>query len=699
MSMDSKVYLVGVGMGDMQTLTLAGKQAIESSDLIIGARRLLEPFMDLPAEKRALVRTAEIVDAVHASDAAVISVLLSGDTGFYSGATNLIAALGFDIANRDAIEIIPGISSLQYFCAKVGKNWDDACIASVHGRTCDVVSLVRRNAKVFLLTGGAVKVHDVCRLLVEAGLGAVTVYAGERLTYDDERIVCASASEVAELAFADLAVMLIERVDPMAAVDLAADDTGFVAIPRVLVGAPRSGSGKTSFVCGLLRVLQRRGLTPAARKCGPDYIDPMFHRTVLETPSSNIDLFFMDESQALESITREAGVSDVVVIEGAMGFYDGVSVSDQASAYDVARATATPVILVFDVHGQALSAAAEVLGFLSLRKPNNIVGVVLNRATASLHALVKPIIEAETGIAVLGYIPKLPEKALFESRHLGLVTAAELDDLHERIDLIADALEESVDVDAILALARDARALPRVQAFAGNSDGKSPNGISIGVARDAAFCFYYDDTLRLLERLGAHLVMFSPLADESLPQGISGLYLGGGYPELYARALSSNDSMRASVRAAIDAGMPVVAECGGFLYLHDELEDDQGTSWPMVGAIHRKAYRTPKLGRFGYVTLTAQQDGLLCEQGETLRAHEFHYWESEDPGNAFVAQKPQSTRSWECCVTGPSLYAGFPHVYLPSNPKAAQRFVDACARYANGIALAKDALGDTQDEA
>ena len=205
----------------------------------------------------------------------------------------------------------------------------------------------------------------------------------------------------------------------------------------------------------------------------------------------------------------------------------------------------------------------------------------------------------------------------------------------------------------------------------------------IAVARDDAFCFYYADTLRLLERLGAELVEFSPLSDDALPAGVDGLYLGGGYPELHARELSENASMRASIARAIEAGLPTVAECGGFLYLHEKLEGDDGVSYAQVGVIGANAFRTSKLGRFGYIEMTAGADGLIARAGDRLRAHEFHYWESERPGTAFTAQKPQSARSWECSMTTASLYAGFPHLYLPGSPAAAARFVSACAAHAD----------------
>jgi len=252
------------------------------------------------------------------------------------------------------------------------------------------------------------------------------------------------------------------------------------------------------------------------------------------------------------------------------------------------------------------------------------------------------------------------------------------------VDALAARLEQTLDLDAIVALARTAPPLmfdePELPG-SGDRKGDTPSvPPRIAVAQDAAFCFYYDDTLRLLERMGAQIVTFSPLADRALPPDVDGLYLGGGYPELYAARLSENASMRASIKQAIADGLPTVAECGGFLYLHESLEDADGVPYPMVGALSARAYKTEKLGRFGYITLTAKRGGLLAAVGEQLRAHEFHYWESEAPGDAFAARKPQSERGWECCIMTDTLYAGFPHLYLPGAPQAAWRFVQACAR-------------------
>ena len=452
-----------------------------------------------------------------------------------------------------------------------------------------------------------------------------------------------------------------------------------ISAPRILIGAPASGGGKTTFTCGLLHALVRRGKATAACKCGPDYIDPMFHSEVIGAQSRNLDLFFSGEEQVRRLVADSAAVNDVIVIEGVMGYYDGIAVSDEASAWHVACATDTPAVLVIDGRGRARSIAAEVAGFARFREGSRVAGVVLNRVSPMLYPRLKKLVEAETGVRVYGHLPVLEDCSL-ESRHLGLVTASEVADLREKLDKLASVMEETVDIDGLLELAAMA---PDLDSPAWHEEEPVPcaRAPRIAVAHDDAFCFYYADALRLLEDLGAELVRFSPLADAALPEGVSGLYLGGGYPELHVRELSENASMRASIARVIESGMPTVAECGGFMYLHEQLEGDDGTTLPQVGAISGTSYKTPKLGRFGYIDITAQYDGLLADAGESLPAHEFHYWDSDNPGSAFSAKKPQSNRSWECAFSTPSFYAGYPHLYLPGRPAAARRFVEACAHW------------------
>ena len=448
---------------------------------------------------------------------------------------------------------------------------------------------------------------------------------------------------------------------------------------RLMIAGTASGSGKTTVTCGLLALLKARGLAVRACKVGPDYLDPAFHEQVLGVPSRNLDLFLGSADLARSLIVVGGLKGDLTLIEGVMGYYDGIATTDAASSYDVARATGTPVVLVVDARGRALSVAAEVAGFARFREPSQVAGVILNRVTPSYYPQLREAVERETGVPVVGYVPHI-EAAQLESRHLGLVAAEEVRDLRERVGMVARELERSVDVDALLALARQAPALeaPPLPGVHAQRGGVEP---VIAVARDAAFSFYYHDALALLERLGAQLAYFSPLAGEGIPAGACGLYLGGGYPELHAQELSAHKELRDELREAVAAGMPTIAECGGFLYLHETLEDAAGVRWPMVGALSGHAQRGERLGRFGYVTLVARHDSLLARAGEEIPAHEFHYWQSDEPGDAFRAQKPASARGWDTGVATPTLYAGFPHLYLCGYPTAAERFVEACRAF------------------
>ena len=445
--------------------------------------------------------------------------------------------------------------------------------------------------------------------------------------------------------------------------------------PRLLFAAPASGSGKTTVVCGLLRALKNRGKGVRAFKCGPDFIDPLFHETVVGVPSGTLDLFFSDQDQLKRLYCRHAAGADLCLIEGVMGYYDGLgAATDRASSYAVARALDAPVVLIVDGRGQSLSALATLTGFLRFREDSRIGGVLFNRMSESVYNALKPQVEA-LGVRPLGYVPKAPE-VMVESRHLGLVTPGEIEDLGQKLDALAALLERTVDMEGLLALAGSA---PALEAPPAPPIPPLPR-TRIAVARDQAFCFLYRDNLDLLADYGAELIFFSPLHDDALPAGAQGLILPGGYPELHARALSENESMRRSVREAIQNGLPCLAECGGFLYLHRELEDMEGRSWPMAGVLDARAYRTPRLGRFGYITLTAKADTAFLPAGEIVRGHEFHYFESESCGDALRAQKPTGSRGWDCGHSRGTLLMGFPHLYYPSDPQLIERFLRACAK-------------------
>ena len=444
--------------------------------------------------------------------------------------------------------------------------------------------------------------------------------------------------------------------------------------PRVLFAAPSSGSGKTTIVCGVLRALKNRGKKVAAFKCGPDFIDPLFHEHVVGVPSGTLDLFFSGADELRRLYAAHAEGCDCAVIEGVMGYYDGLAAdSDRASSYAVAKALDAPTVLIVDARGQSLSALAAIKGFLTFRPDSRIAGVIFNRMSEHVYNALKDD-AAALGVVPIGYVPK-SDALMIESRHLGLLTPGEIGDLEAKLDALAALLERTLDLDALLSLSERAPALdvPEEPAIAPMPHAR------IAVARDEAFCFLYRDNLDVLKRCGAELVFFSPLHDSALPEGTQGLILPGGYPELYAKTLSANAPMRAAICTAIGNGMPCLAECGGFLYLHDTLEDMAGETHPMCGVIRSAAVRTEKLSRFGYITLTAREDGAFFKAGESIKAHEFHYFESKDCGSAFCAGKPNG-REWMCMHQTGNLLAGFAHLWYGSNPKPIERFVRACAK-------------------
>ena len=443
---------------------------------------------------------------------------------------------------------------------------------------------------------------------------------------------------------------------------------------QFLLAAPRSGSGKTTMTCALLMALKRRGCAPCAFKSGPDYIDPMFHRAVLGVESRNLDLFFSAPDTVRTLYARGAAGHGAAVCEGAMGFYDGLGgVSDRASAWHLADTLDLPVLLVVEPKGQSLTLAAELNGLVNFRTPSHIAGILLNNCTARMHALLAPMLEKETGLPVLGFLPKLPE-AVIGSRHLGLYTAAEVENLQQKLALLADAAEEHIDWPRLLALCeKEPPALP-VQPET------PPARVRIAVAQDEAFCFTYAETLEAFRDAGAEVVFFSPLRDTALPENIGGLYLPGGYPELHARELSENTSLLREIKQKIESGLPTAAECGGFLYLGQSLTDAEGQSWPMVGILPGEAKDAGRLVRFGYAALSADSDSMLFRAGESFPIHEFHHWDSTANGTALAAKKPVGGAAWRCGFIDEHFYAGFPHLYWAGTPLP-QRFAAAAENY------------------
>lgn len=479
---------------------------------------------------------------------------------------------------------------------------------------------------------------------------------------------------------------------------------------RIMIAAPSSGSGKTTLTCGLLKCLADAGLDPVSYKCGPDYIDPMFHREVLHIVSRNLDSYLMSEDRIKHALAA-AGTCPAV-IEGVMGLYDGLSVSDiSGSSYEIARITHTPVILCVDARGAGRTLISTVKGILADDTEHLIRGLVLNRTSAAFCEKLRPVLESELsaagfgGIRLLGCIPRSDEIS-FDSRHLGLKTPGEIEDFRERVACAAALISENVDIDGILAI-MDEYGEEAGPVSAGNtseagdpSGGSDPSGAGapsapvlalardeadlprpvLAVARDEAFCFYYQDNIDLLEQAGLRIRYFSPLHDERIPEDASGLLLGGGYPELYLEELSANSSMLDSVRRAIEGGMPSLAECGGFMYLHKSVSGRDGTSHALAGVIDGECGYSGHLVRFGYMYIMPSAGEGLSLAAAGMRGHEFHYYESTCTGDACVAAKP-SGGEWMCMISNDVSLWGFPHFYYGSNPGFVHSFADAVRRY------------------
>lgn len=435
-----------------------------------------------------------------------------------------------------------------------------------------------------------------------------------------------------------------------------------VNTPRVMFAATRSGSGKTTVTCGVLAALKKQNIKVQAYKCGPDYIDPMFHRTVLGIDTGNLDTFFADADAIGRILARDMKDAELIVMEGVMGYYDGVGgTTTMASSYELSKVTKTPVVLIVDAKGASVTLAAIIRGIMEYKKDSRIVGVILNRVSPMFYSRIKHVIETECGIPVLGY---LPEDASFvvPSRHLGLLQPDEMQKQRDWVETVAEAARKTIDIDGILEIAAQAEMMQIQKATGETEKSKFPAGYRIGVARDAAFSFYYRENLRMLEDMGATLVYFSPLTDAHVSE-VDALIFGGGYPELYAKQLYENQSMRASVWQALEAGMPCHAECGGFLYLGKSLADAEGNVYEMVGFLDGAGFRTERLQRFGYVELAPQEADAFAVN-TVLRGHEFHYWDSTDCGDACLAWKPLSKqKTYPCMVKKKGTLAGFPHLY------------------------------------
>lgn len=442
-----------------------------------------------------------------------------------------------------------------------------------------------------------------------------------------------------------------------------------MSIPALLIAGTHSGCGKTTLTLGVMAALARRGLAVQPFKCGPDFIDPSLHRMVTGRISRNLDVRMCGEAFVRRSFARNAVGCDCAVVEGVMGLFDG----GEGSAAVLAKTLDLPVLLVIDVRSAAESVAAVAHGFATLDPGLQLAGIICNRVGSDKHRqMISEAIASHCPVPIIGFLPR-NEAISIPSRHLGLHMGEEHPLRGEGLERLIRLIEEHLNLDLLLSIAGQRQARVELD-DAPLVERGTP--VRIGVARDSAFCFYYEDNLDFLREAGAELVFFSPLADPQLPSDVQGLYLGGGYPELHAALLSENSRMREQIRQFAQAGYPVYAECGGFMYLCQSITDQQGAVFPMVGLYPFAARMQPQLRSLGYRQATVAAACLLADCGTVLHGHEFHYSTIEDNVTIPTVYRLSDGRS-EGYIQHHTL-AGYIHLHWGRTPHAAARFVAAC---------------------
>lgn len=453
--------------------------------------------------------------------------------------------------------------------------------------------------------------------------------------------------------------------------------------PRIILAGTGSGSGKTTVTMGIAAALTARGLAVQPFKTGPDYIDPGFHSAAAGRPCRNLDTMLLPRGRLLELFSRSASTADIAVIEGVMGLFDGAGALDErGSTAHLAKYLAAPVVLVVNGKAMARSAAALVAGFSRFDRRVPVKAVIFNNLGSEGHyRILREAVEAETGIPVLGYLPRCESIALPE-RHLGLTPAAEHRMLGELTERARRLTEEHIDLDRLVSLAGAAPDLP---AFRPSLFSSPPAARArIAVAMDEAFHFYYRDNLDILEHLGAEFLPFSPLNDRELPAGTEGIYIGGGFPEEFAAALGENSSLREAIRTAAEEDLPVLAECGGLMYLAERLEDRQGAVHPMVGVFPGITRMGKRLQALGYCTGRLERSVLPGVKGAALKGHLFHWSLYDSEGNDHLLSL-RLEKNGKVFRDGPAVknaFASYLHLHFGTNPAPAKRFLRTAARRA-----------------
>ena len=461
-------------------------------------------------------------------------------------------------------------------------------------------------------------------------------------------------------------------------------------IPRLTIGAATSGTGKTLFTSLLGRLLSKKGFRVQPFKCGPDYIDPSYHSLACGNICRNLDTRLLNEDTVLELFYRQAAAADISLIEGVMGLFDGAGALDErGSTSHLSKLLKSPVILLLDVSSMARSAAAIALGYRDFDPGVEIAGFILNRVASPRHEeMVRKAVESRTGLPVLGAVPRSKTLSMPE-RHLGLVPAWEGDEVLSFLDNNIEMLEQSIDLNAIVDAARSAPKLPEPKPVVFSSPASprlspaDPPTARIAYAWDRAFHFYYEDNLDLLRYKGAELVRFSPIEDPGLPDNIDGIYIGGGYPELFTDQLSTNSSMLNELRRASKSGMPVWAECGGLMYLSESITGFDGTTTAMAGIVPGRTVMKKGLRALGYYTGVLKHDSWMGKAGARLTGHVFHWSEMTDvpkdlPPQLSLKKDNGTAVDLEDGFLVNNTWAGYMHIHFASDPKIVDNFISAC---------------------
>ena len=456
--------------------------------------------------------------------------------------------------------------------------------------------------------------------------------------------------------------------------------------PRFVLAGTQSGVGKTTISMGIMAALKKRGYAVQPFKVGPDYIDPAFHSFVTGNASRNLDGWMLEEDVVRELFVKNAFGKDIAVIEGVMGLYDGYGIEkDQGSTAHISKVLNAPVILIINGNGMSASAAAQVLGYRAFDPSVRIQGIIINNISGEKHyELLKAAIEKYTETPCIGYM-KTNRAIQLKSRHLGLIPSVEVEDLRKKIDEIAEMVEETIDLDQLIEIGKNTQPLQGVQSFQKKENPLEQ--VHIGVALDKGFNFYYRDNLDLLEELGAKLIYFSPIEDEKLPEGIHGLYFGGGFPEVFAEQLEKNHTMRQAIKVLAEQGVPTYAECGGLMYLTEAITTLEGKRHEMVGIFEVETTMTNRLQRFGYVEVNIEKPCVISHTPIHVKGHEFHRSIITSPKNVDYGYRVEKRRngetinSWQCGLLKNNVLAGYAHIHFYNHKELAKDFIENCRNF------------------